>query len=131
MLAPALEPAKKSAAELEEEAVEKVRHVHKVVAKSATYALEGCLKRACRWAGREPEDMDDDEQALIREGCQELAAKVLGTKKLTPTGKIIAGSICAGVGMYMGGKPIPKPKQLELVPPHPKDAPDGPGGKSA
>jgi hypothetical protein len=130
-----IDPAKAAAAKLEAEAVEGVRHVHKVVGKSATYVLEGLLKRACRYAGREPEDMDDDEQALIREGCTEVAAKYLGKTKLTPEGKIVAGVICAGVGMYVGGKPIPKPPKVELKsvpadarPSPPQGGTDGGGG---
>lgn len=121
-------------AELEKAAAEKVRHVHKVVGKACTYGLEGCLKRMCRWAGREPDDIDDDEEQLIREGMEELAAKYLGTKKISPAGKVLAGGIAAGFGMYMGGKDIPKPKPapaaLQLVPKQPP-APDGDGGKSA
>jgi hypothetical protein len=124
--------------EIEKAAAEKVRHVHKVVGKACTYGLEGALKRMCRWAGREPEDMDDDEQELIREGFEELAAKYLGTKKISPAGKVLAGGIAAGFGMYIGGKEIPKPKPapaLQLVPPaqlsQRPPAPDDGGGKDA
>ncbi len=121
----------------EKAAAEKVRQVHKVVGKACTYGLEGCLKRMCRWAGKEPDDIDDDEEALIREGFEELAAKYLGTKKISPAGKVLAGGIAAGFGMYMAGKDIPKPKpapaQLQLVPkqPAPAPAPDGDGGQGA
>jgi len=108
-------------AEVEKAAAEKVRQVHKVVGKACTYGLEGALKRMCRWAGREPEDIDDDEEALIREGFEELAAKYLGTKKISPAGKVLAGGIAAGFGMYMAGTEIPKPKPatapLKLVQP--------------
>lgn len=131
-----IDPGKAAAAEVEKAAREKVRHVHKVVGKACSYGLEGCLKRMCRWAGREPEDIDDDEEALIREGFEELAAQYLGTKKISPMGKVVAGGIAAGFGMYMGGKDIPKPKeppqqqgqQLRLV----EKRPEGDdGGKSA
>jgi hypothetical protein len=110
---PAPAPAADEGAELA-----KVRRVHQVVGKSATNLIEGILARTCRFAGREPEEMDDDERALIAEGCSEIAAEYLGKKKLSPGGKVIAGSICAGVGMYMGGKPIPKKPApvLQLVP---------------
>jgi pyruvate dehydrogenase E2 component (dihydrolipoyllysine-residue acetyltransferase) len=103
----------------------KVRRVHQVVGKSATNLIEGILARTCRFAGREPEEMDEDERALIAEGCSEIAAEYLGKKKLTPAGKVIAGSVCAGVGMYMGGKPIPKKPApvLQLVPPAAQPAP--------
>jgi len=114
--------------------VAKVRHVHRVVGKSASHLVEGLLKRAVKFAGREPEDMDDDERALIEEGCTELAAEYLGQYKLTPGGKVMAGALCAGVGMYMGGRPIPKPQPapLKLVPPGdpPKDPPAGSGNGS-
>jgi hypothetical protein len=133
-----IDPAKAAKAELEREAAEKVRHVHKVVGKGFAYLTEGGLKRLCRWAGREPEDIDDDEEKLIREGWEEIAAEYLGTKKLTPWGKVAAGTFIAGTGMYLGGKEIPKPKPkevvgqaLRLVEQQRPEGGDGGGGKSA
>jgi len=99
-----------------EEAKAKARKLYEVFSKAMSYLTEGGLKRACRWAGREPEDMDDDEIALVREGWEEKGADWFGKTDIGPWGKIALGSAVAGVGMYMGGKPLPKPKAKELPP---------------
>jgi hypothetical protein len=96
-----------------EETKRKARKLYEVFGKALGYLTEGGLKRACRWAGREPEDMDDDEIALVREGWEEKGADWFGKTNIGPWGKIALGSAVAGVGMYMGGKPIPKaPKAI-------------------
>jgi hypothetical protein len=101
-----------------EETTRKARKLYEVFGKALGYLTEGGLKRACRWAGREPEDMDDDEIALVREGWEEKGADWFGKTNIGPWGKIALGSAVAGVGMYMGGKPIPKaPKALPAPPP--------------
>lgn len=88
----------------------KISKLYEITAKMCTRMTEGGLKRAVRWAGREPEDMDEDEEQLMREGYTELCKKAFGSKKITPLGKVALASAAAGWGMYMGGKPIPKPK---------------------
>jgi len=100
-------PVKEAADDGAAEAARKVKHVHKVVGKAATYGLEGLLKKAVRFADKDPDDMDDDERELINEGFEELAAQFLGTRKISPVGKVIAGGIAAGFGMYMGAKDLP------------------------
>ena len=117
-----LDPAKAAAAELEEATARKAKHVHKVLAKGGTMAVDGILQRLIRFAGREADEMDEDEIKLVTEGWEEIFAEWFGKKKLTPMGKVLAGSAVAGIGMYMGGKSIPEPKpapapaQLQLVP---------------
>jgi hypothetical protein len=101
-------------AELEQR--RKTKALYKVVAKAGGYIVDGTLQRAVRFAGREPAEMDDDEEELIREGCEELCERFFGRTEIGPWGKIAAGAVVAGVGMYMGGKPLPKaaaPKRLE------------------
>jgi hypothetical protein len=120
---PLLTPATEAAVDELEERKQKTRKLYEVAAKAGTYLLEGGLKRAVRFAGREPDDMDDDEQELIREGCGELCAQWFGRVELGPGGKVAVGCIVAGVGMYMGGTPIPKPKALPPAPPHAQPAP--------
>lgn len=115
-----IDPGKVAAAELEDVAAKKAKHVHKVLGKGGALAIDGVLQRLIRFAGREPEEMDEDETRLITEGWEEIFAEWFGKKKLTPWGKVAAGSAVAGIGMYMAGKPLPEPKPapapLQLVP---------------
>jgi hypothetical protein len=101
-----------------DEAKKKTRKLYEVFGKAMGFLTEGGLKRACRWAGREPEDMDDDEIELVREGWEEKGADWFGRTNIGPWGKIALGSAVAGVGMYMGGKPLPAKK---LPPAKPAD----------
>lgn len=93
----------------------KARKLYELFGKMMGHVTEGGLKRACRWAGREPEDMDDDEVAMVREGWEEKGAEWFGKVEIGPWGKIALGSAVAGVGMYMGGEPIEKPKPKQLA----------------
>lgn len=107
-----------SSPELEHEGRAKARKLYELFGKAMGHLTEGGLKRAVRWAGREPEDMDDDELELVRGGWEELGAEWFGRVEIGPWGKIALGSAVAGVGMYMGGDPIaPPPKQLPAVAP--------------
>lgn len=99
-----------------EESRAKAKKLYEVFGKLMSMITEGSLKRACRFAGREPEDMDDDEISLVREGWEEKGADWFGRTNIGPWGKIALGSAVAGVGMYMGGEPIDKPKPKELPP---------------
>jgi hypothetical protein len=116
----------------DEEGKRKARKLYEVFGKAMGYLTEGSLKRAVRFAGREPEDMDDDELELVREGWEEKGADWFGRTNIGPWGKIALGSAVAGVGMYMGGKPLPKPKKE--LPPVPagganvRPEPEGGGG---
>jgi hypothetical protein len=100
----------------DEESRAKAKKLYEYFAKLMAMVTEGSLKRACRFAGREPEDMDDDEIRLVREGWEEKGADWFGRTNIGPWGKIALGSAVAGVGMYMGGTPIEKPKPKELPP---------------
>lgn len=105
------------------------RHLYEYFGKAMAYLTEGGLKRACRYAGREPDEMDDSEIELVREGWGELGAKWFGQTAIGPLGKIVLGSAVAGVGMYMGGKEIPPKPKLLTEPPDSK--PPGVGGGGA
>jgi hypothetical protein len=109
--AAAVVPSSSAAAATDDETKAKAKKLYQVFGKCMAYLTEGGLKRACRWAGKEPEEMDDDEEELVREGWEELGADWFGAKQIGPWGKIALGSCVAGVGMYMGGKPIPKPAE--------------------
>jgi hypothetical protein len=100
-----------------EETKRKARKLYEVFGRVMGYLTEGGLQRACRWAGREPEDMDDDELAMVKEGWEEKGADWFGKTDIGPWGKIAIGSAAAGVGMYLGGKPIPKPPAPAKPPP--------------
>lgn len=96
----------------------KTRKLYELFGKAMGHLTEGGLKRAVRWAGREPEDMDDDELALVQEGWEELGAEWFGRVEIGPVGKIALGSATAAVGMYMGGITIEqKPKKLAAAAP--------------
>lgn len=110
--APAAETTPPSSPGTDLEERPKGKKLYEVGAKALTYLVEGGLKRACRYAGKEPEEMDDDEQALIQEGFEEKLADLFGRTEIGPWGKIILGTAVAGTGMYVGGTAIPKPKQL-------------------
>jgi hypothetical protein len=92
----------------------KARKLYELFGKAMGHLTEGGLKRAVRWAGREPEDMDDDELVLVRGGWEELGAEWFGRVEIGPWGRIALGSAVAGVGMYMGGDPIKPPEQKQL-----------------
>ena len=122
--APAAPPAAAETDDLEEKKA-KTRKLYEVAGKALTYLAEGGLKRAVRFAGREAADMDEDEEELIREGFEELCAVWFGRVELGPTGKVAVGCVVAGVGMYMGGTKIEKPKELPPAaqPAPPREAP--------
>lgn len=120
--APAAPPAAAAEPDQGDEKQIKARRLYEVFGRCMGYLTEGALKRAVRFAGREPEEMDDDEVTLLREGWQEKGEEWFGGTELGPWGKIALGSTVAGVGMYMGGKPIPKPNPL------PPKAPEEKGG---
>jgi len=82
------------------------KRLYEVFGKAMTFLTEGTLQRACRWAGREPEEMDDDEQALVAEGWREKGQEWFGQADIGAWGKILLGGATAGVGMYLGGKPL-------------------------
>jgi hypothetical protein len=103
--------------ETDDETRRKTRRLYEVFGKAMAYLTEGALKRACRYAGKEPEEMDEDEIELVREGWEEKGADLFGRTSIGPWGKIALGSAVAGVGMWMGGKDIPKPKQLAAAAP--------------
>lgn len=112
-------PSSLAGAATAEEAKKKVQHLYAVFGRAMVMLTEGGLKRACRWAGREPEEIDDDELAMIREGWEEKGADWFGKTDIGPWGKVALGSAVAGAGMYMAGKELPKPKEL----PRPKEQP--------
>lgn len=99
------------------------RHTYAVVAKVAVYMIEAGLQRAVRYCGREPEEMDDNERAMITEGAEEELGRIFGRSELGPKGKIFLGAACAGFGMWSAGTPIVKPvaapAKLRSVPPPP------------
>jgi hypothetical protein len=114
------------AAELAGEAKAKAKKLYEVFGKAMAMLTAGGLQRACRYAGREPEEMDDDEEQLVREGWEEKGAEWFGRTDIGPWGKIALGSAVAGVGMYVGGKPIPPPAKLKLIPAEPAREPPPP-----
>lgn len=92
------------------------RHLYHVAAKIGLYLIDAGLQRTVRAAGREPDQMDDDERELIQEGCEELFQKAFGRTTIGPLGKVALGSLCAGVGMYKSGKPLPaQPARLRSI----------------
>jgi hypothetical protein len=120
-------PLEPSEAATDEEARRKSKKMYQVFGKAMALLTEGSLRRAFRWADREPEEMDDDEIALIREGWEEKGADWFGKTTIGPWGKIAMGTAVAGVGMWIGSKPIerPKPKALPAAPPKPEPRKDG------
>ena len=129
--APAATPAPATpAAPVHDEAV-KVRRLYEYFGKAMAFLTEGGLKRAVRFAGKEPEEMDDDEIELVREGWMELGEQWFGKTTLGPAGKVALGTIVAGVGMYVGGKPLPKPKELAAANDNAKPTTPAEGAASA
>lgn len=112
---PAPAPAAPPPAPAEETSSSKVRHLHEIASKIGVRLIDGALQRACRWAGKEPDEMDDDEEQLIAEGLREVSEELFGKVKLTPWGKVGLGTLAAGAGMYMGGETLSKPHQLPPV----------------
>jgi hypothetical protein len=100
----------------------KGRRLAEVFGQVASYLTEGALKRAVRYAGREPDEIDDDELEQIRAGWTELGQQWLGQASIGPWGRIAVYSAVAGVGMYRSGKPLPPPA-AKLPPREPE--PDG------
>jgi hypothetical protein len=91
---------------------EKTSKFYAVAGKGGALLVIGALKRLVRWAGKEPEDIDEDEEEFLREGCEEFAREKLGHTNLGPGGKVLVAAGVAGFGMYMGGTPIPKKRAL-------------------
>lgn len=101
------------------------RRLHEVFGEVMGYVTEGALKRAVRYAGREPDEMDDDELEQVRAGWAELGEQWFGSTNLGPWGKIAIYSTVAGVGMYRNGKPLPPPEPLPPREPEPAGGGDG------
>ncbi|MFL5381289.1 MAG: hypothetical protein ACJ8GN_02060 [Longimicrobiaceae bacterium] len=104
------------------EARAKAKKLYEVFGRAMGMATEGGLKRLCRWAGREPEEMDDNEIAMVREGWEEKGAEWFGRVEIGPWGKIALGTGLAGFGMYVNGKVLEEQKKL---PAKPADGADG------
>jgi hypothetical protein len=110
--APATSPAPAPPVESDPDAALKLRRLYATLARVATRAVDGLTDRLVRSAGREPAEMDDDEEAMIREGFEEQFRIWFGRTELTPLGKVAVGAGVATAGKYFGGKPIEKPTPL-------------------
>lgn len=78
--------------------------------------------------GRVPAPLDDEEIKLLQMGWEMYLDEIFAKKKIKPVHIVLAANIMIAFTMYVGGKPMEKPKKLEEVA---KQAPGNPNPLTA